>query len=468
MEGRRADTLMDRPLEALDSAKKQLESEWGAACESFLPAHEEGSFWRFNVLPPPGFPSQGWKLHVSATLPDAPECLRRVGPLLQESRRVFKGPATLVNLTMLNMGFGAFYSQIGKCLTVYVADADIRSLAHALDQATLGLRGPEVLSEPAVRPGSLVSYRYGCYGDAGEIEAPDGTRIRDERQFEAAVPTWLDDPFPRSDNLQLGISTDPYYVYEVISSRGKGSVYRALDLGVVPARRCILKEGRRNGEVNWVGRDGRDLVAREAELLPILKAQGVPVPALYGAVDLEAAGIFIAFEEIDGPSLRSEIQEAPIPELDLRLQIAREIADAVRLCHAAGYAWRDCKPANVLIDKASSKIRLVDFESACNLEDMSAEPIGTEGYLPRGWAEQSGSWAANDVYALGITILDVLTWRFVALDGPPTDRAHKAIRELRMEPRVAVHLLDLLEKAIGGDGKDRPGVADLAAALAEV
>ncbi len=36
--------------------------------------------------------------------------------------------------------------------------------------------------------------------------------------------------------------------YEAISQRGKGGVYRALDISVSPIRLCVLKEGRKDGK----------------------------------------------------------------------------------------------------------------------------------------------------------------------------------------------------------------------------
>jgi hypothetical protein len=41
-----------------------------------------------------------------------------------------------------------------------------------------------------------------------------------------------------------------YRAYGFISQRGKGGVYRVLDFTALPPKRCILKEGRRYGEID--------------------------------------------------------------------------------------------------------------------------------------------------------------------------------------------------------------------------
>ncbi|MGE5459866.1 MAG: hypothetical protein ACM3WR_04495, partial [Solirubrobacterales bacterium] len=90
-------------------------------------------------------PSQGWKLHVSATVGSAAEVLERTLPVLVAEGVAFKLAASPEVLAALNQGEGGL-EQAGKFLTAYAADDEqaVR-LAVALDEATRGLRGPRVL-----------------------------------------------------------------------------------------------------------------------------------------------------------------------------------------------------------------------------------------------------------------------------------------------------------------------------------
>jgi len=49
------------------------------------------------------------------------------------------------------------------------------------------------------------------------------------------------------------------------------------------------------------------------------------------------------------------------------LRYAVQIAAIVSKVHAAGWVWRDCKPANLIISKGR-ELKPVDFEGACPVE----------------------------------------------------------------------------------------------------
>src|SRR5204862_1881453 len=70
-------------------------------------------------------------------------------------------------------------------------------------------------------------------------------------------------------------------VFKAKAQRGKGGVYEAVDLSVLPVRPVIIKEGRRHGETNWDGRDGYALVQHEATVLRELRKAGLPVPEIF-------------------------------------------------------------------------------------------------------------------------------------------------------------------------------------------
>src|SRR5205814_9646725 len=118
-------------------------------------------------------------------------------------------------------------------------------------------------------------------GTSGSIRAPGGRRYRDQRAPGQAVPRWLEDPFrkPRSKNSKWrGLISRNLLVFKAKAQRGKGGVYEAVDLTVLPVRRAIIKQGRRHGETNWDGRDGHALVKHEARVLRKLRKAGLPVP----------------------------------------------------------------------------------------------------------------------------------------------------------------------------------------------
>ena len=89
--------------------------------------------------------------------------------------------------------------------------------------------------------------------------------------------------------------------------------------------------------------------------------------------------------------------------LNYCVSMAQIVADI----HAAGWAWRDCKPANFLCQK-NGKLRALDFEAACRLQGKEPLSLRTSGYTPPARRGNSGDPEAIDLYALGTSIMQLV------------------------------------------------------------
>jgi hypothetical protein len=482
---------IDEPAVSGLAERDRLEQEWTRVRAHYLPVESPGSIWCFDAALRDDLPRQGWKLHVSATVLTAADTVRRVAPVLAAYGAHYKAPRTLTDLAELNAGLQAgAYSQVGKFITVYPT-RDVVALACALDRVTADLAGPVVPYEPRLRPDSRVSYRYGViHTDADDdprlLRLPDGGTCPDVRELDAATPTWAANPFPvnsREPN-QPGLGgTHPVYAYEAIQQRGKGGTYRAVDLGDAPARRCILKEGRRHGEVDWCGVDGYDRIRNEAEALRRLQAAGVRVPAVLDRIEL-AGHTYLVLSELAGTDLQTRILRGRTPSMVRRHRLCRDICALVAAIHGTGLAWRDCKPANLIVD-FRYRVAAIDFEGACADQDRRAAGFGTRLYLPWNWMSMGLGWQAKDLFALGITLAQVLLWSFgeSGPDGAPgggpgeqaeTDPAGEPRRRVgaaaatESSPADVVRLYrDALERVDDIDPAVRAAVAGLLSAESE-
>lgn len=444
--------------------------EWERLCADYLLSAPEGSFWRYSRGREPGDIVQGWKLHVSATVLTASDTLRRVAPLLRARGARFKAPSSLRGLQQLNCGLVYGYTQIGKFITVYPrSDEEAVSLALHLHRLTRGMAAPSVPFDLRFRPGSCVYYRYGSFVNL-EIENEDGTRtpamrdpegrlVADVRAAAEAKPDWVSDPFigtrPRREvaRAESPLATT-FRAFRALTQRGKGGVYKALDLSAHPPRLCILKEGRACGEVAWDGRDGKWRVRNEEAVLSSLRAAGVDAPRVYSSFEAEG-NYYLVTEYVEGETLQSLLNRRR-----RRLSLRAALGCGASLCsllsriHGAGWAWRDCKPANVIVTRGGV-LRPLDFEGACPVERPDPSPWSTTAFAPPAPPRQDAvpSGADGDLYALGAVIYLLLAGRLYEPSAPVP------VRELRRD--VPARVCRVVAELLDADPRKRPGASAL-------
>jgi hypothetical protein len=134
-------------------------------------------------------PSEGWKIHVSASAESSPRVADIVLPLLRSMKVNHK----VVNSPEALAGMGG--TQTGKFVTIYPRDAaHARGIVKALDGALTGqgVKGPAISGEKPVGSSGLTYTRYGGFTKS-TVTDPSGKEVPDVRG--QIKPDWIKDPW---------------------------------------------------------------------------------------------------------------------------------------------------------------------------------------------------------------------------------------------------------------------------------
>ncbi|MFO0607425.1 MAG: AAA family ATPase [Polyangiales bacterium] len=191
------------------------------------------------------------------------------------------------------------------------------------------------------------------------------------------------------------------------------------------------------------------------------QAQGERVVKLLGAIDHQGAPVLV-LEDFGGVSL-DRVDLAALP-LAARLDLALGAARAVEAAHARGVIHKDVNPSNLVWDRATGRLELIDFGLATDLRREGPAPEraalleGTLGYIA---PEQTGRTnlavdRRSDLYALGATLYELYAGRRPFEGDDPLELAHAHLARtpapLRsLDPGLPAPLCAVVERLLEKD-----------------
>lgn len=114
-------------------------------------------------------------------------------------------------------------------------------------------------------------------------------------------------------------------------------------------------------------------------------------------------------------SLLSALRAGQKVDVQLQRSSVSELLFAVNGMHVKGILHRNINPSNIMLDGAQSAF-VGGFGSACRFDDLPAvealrdggsKVVGTPLFVPP-WVQSEGYSVSDDVWAVGVTLLDVL------------------------------------------------------------
>jgi serine/threonine-protein kinase len=265
----------------------------------------------------------------------------------------------------------------------------------------------------------------------------------------------------------IGRKLDRYHIIERIGKGGMGCVYLASH-ATLKAQRYAIKVP--FGELT-VEREHASRFFREAEACAALDHPNIVSVLDFGTTPESLT--YMVMEFVAGRTLHDIIQtEGPLAG-PRAAAIARQMAAGLAHAHARGLVHRDVKPANVIVSvhDGIETVKLLDFGIVGSLSAKNDRltkkdvRVGTPLYMAPEQLESSDIGPSSDLYALGVTLYEMLcreppyagdSIKMYAdkLSGPPAP------------PGSATGLEDIAMALLQPDVKARPASAkDVIAAI---
>src|SRR6266852_5149355 len=132
------------------------------------------------------------------------------------------------------------------------------------------------------------------------------------------------------------------------------------------------------------------------------------------------------------------------PPMEVRsfLRLAIAVAAALTQVHRRGLVHKDIKPANILVNRTTGEVKLTGFGIASRLpreRQAAAPPESIAGTLAYMAPEQTGRMnrsvdARSDLYALGVTLYQMLTGSLPFTASDPMEWVHCHIARKPVPP----------------------------------
>lgn len=260
--------------------------------------------------------------------------------------------------------------------------------------------------------------------------------------------------------MQSTLLDGRYELEQKLGEGGMAVVYRGIDRRL--NRRVAIKILHSHYATD---RDFLDRFQHEAQAAALLNH-----PNVVNVYDVGQDGTthYIVMEYVEGTNLKTLInREGPLP-IARAVTIAMAVAQGLAAAHKFGLIHRDIKPQNIMV-RPDGHVQITDFGIAkshlSTALTQTGITFGTADYISPEQARGEPATPRSDIYALGVTLFEMLTARLpfsadnaVAVAMQHVSAPPPALRQFN--PQVPPQLEALVHRALAKDPSQRPANAE--------
>jgi eukaryotic-like serine/threonine-protein kinase len=250
------------------------------------------------------------------------------------------------------------------------------------------------------------------------------------------------------------VVNDRYEIRESLGKGGMGEVFASWDRST--QQPCALKVVREESRM-----PGDDEALRQELLL----ARSVGHPNVCRVHDLAPSswGPILVMEHIQGTTLHTHIRRKKAQggyTSDEFRKIAGEASAGLAAIHAQGLVHGDLKPGNVMV--TPDRVVILDFGFAQERARLSARKPGappdggTPNYMAPERLRSGGASMEDDIYALGLTLLEMWTCRVPEPGYRPRSKPMRSQIMFDVPSGLSIDEVKQIYRALSEDPKQRP------------
>lgn len=218
---------------------------------------------------------------------------------------------------------------------------------------------------------------------------------------------------------------DRFRIEEILGQGGQGIVYKALDLKL--ERHVAIKSSKRLSNIQ---ESEKLQLLEEAKRIASLKHPGIVT--VFDILEFQDTFLLVS-EFVEGGDLGKALARNHLSFIQ-KLNILKDVANALDYAHSVGIIHYDLKPSNILLD-SNLKAKVCDFGiSLRNHTTSGQEPLGSLAYASPEQIQGAPLDSSTDIWSLGVVAFQTITGKLPFGNPDSTDFINKVLHQSAPPP----------------------------------